>query len=173
MEIPRLGVWLKLQLLAYTTATAMPDLSHNCDLHHISQQRWILNPLSEARDRTRVLMDTGQIRFCWARIPTLPIWSKSVLLRSQGGDEYTYHIHNECWRCRRKLSNSSTVSGQISALSLPYHILVSWRWMEIEKQKKHIDTCYCECNLRIFPIICLYTYIKYTNLQIPNFIFIS
>ena len=25
------------------------------------QQRWILNPLSEARDRTRVLMDTSQV----------------------------------------------------------------------------------------------------------------
>ena len=28
MEVPRLGVQLKLQLLAYTTATAMPDPSH-------------------------------------------------------------------------------------------------------------------------------------------------
>jgi len=32
----------------------MPDLSCICDLHHSSQQRWILNPLSEARDRTCV-----------------------------------------------------------------------------------------------------------------------
>ena len=37
---------------AYTTATATPDLSHICDLHHSSQQRQILNPLKEARDRT-------------------------------------------------------------------------------------------------------------------------
>ena len=50
MEFPRLGVKLELQLLAYTTATAMPDLSHVCDLHHSSWQHWILNPLSEARD---------------------------------------------------------------------------------------------------------------------------
>ena len=28
MEVPRLGVYLELQLLAYTTATAMPDPSH-------------------------------------------------------------------------------------------------------------------------------------------------
>ena len=28
MEVPRLGVELELYLLAYTTATAMPDLSH-------------------------------------------------------------------------------------------------------------------------------------------------
>ena len=32
-----------------------------CDLHHSSWQRLILNPLSEARDRTRILMDTGQV----------------------------------------------------------------------------------------------------------------
>ena len=39
-----------LQLLAYTIATAMPDLSHVFDLYHSTQQRRILNPLSEARD---------------------------------------------------------------------------------------------------------------------------
>ena len=33
MEVPRLGVELELQLLAYTIATAMLDLSHICDLH--------------------------------------------------------------------------------------------------------------------------------------------
>ena len=32
MEIPRLGVESDLQLLTYTTATAMQDLSHVCDL---------------------------------------------------------------------------------------------------------------------------------------------
>ena len=50
MEVPRLGIQLELQLLAYTTATATWDLSLVCDLHHSSQQHWILNPLSEARD---------------------------------------------------------------------------------------------------------------------------
>jgi len=32
-------------------------------LHHCSWQRWILNPLSEARDPTCNLMVTSQIRF--------------------------------------------------------------------------------------------------------------
>ena len=32
LEVPRLGVELELQLLAYPTATATPDLSHICDL---------------------------------------------------------------------------------------------------------------------------------------------
>ena len=50
MEVPRLGVELELQLLAYTTATAMSDPSPICDLHHSSQQGQILNSLSEARD---------------------------------------------------------------------------------------------------------------------------
>ena len=46
------------------TATAVPDPSCICDLHQSSQKRWILNPLSEARDRTCVLMDTSQTHFC-------------------------------------------------------------------------------------------------------------
>ena len=43
---------------AYTTATAMPDLSHACDLHHSLWQCQILNPLSEARDETCMLTET-------------------------------------------------------------------------------------------------------------------
>ena len=31
-----------------------------CNLHHSSRKCWILNPLSEARDQTCVLMDTSQ-----------------------------------------------------------------------------------------------------------------
>ena len=57
-ELPRLGVYLELQLPAYATATATPDPSRICHLHHSSRQRWILNPLSESRDQTHVLMDT-------------------------------------------------------------------------------------------------------------------
>ena len=38
MEIPRLGIISELQLPAYTTATAMWDLSCVCNLHHNSQQ---------------------------------------------------------------------------------------------------------------------------------------
>lgn len=63
MEVPRLGVQSELQPLAYATATATPDPSHICDPHHRSQQHQILNPLSKARDPTRVLMDTSRILF--------------------------------------------------------------------------------------------------------------
>ena len=56
MEVPRLGVESELQLLVYTTATATWDPSHIYDLHSSLPQCWILNPLSEARDWTRILM---------------------------------------------------------------------------------------------------------------------
>ena len=52
-----------LQMPAYTTAIAMPDPSLNCNLHHRARQCQILNPLSEARDRTRILMDASRIHF--------------------------------------------------------------------------------------------------------------
>ena len=66
MEVPRLGVKLELRLPAYTRATATVDPRCICDLHHSSQQCWILFPLIEARDPTRVLMHTSQIHYCWA-----------------------------------------------------------------------------------------------------------
>ena len=58
MEVPGLGVELELQVPAYPTATATPDPSCPFDLHHSLWQRQILNPLSDARDRTHILMDT-------------------------------------------------------------------------------------------------------------------
>ena len=45
---------------AYTAATAMWYQSHVCDLHHSSWQWGIFNPLSEARDRTHVLLHTAE-----------------------------------------------------------------------------------------------------------------
>ena len=54
-EGSRTRVKWELQTLAYTTATAKQDPRRVFDLHHSSRQRQILNPLSEARDRT--LMD--------------------------------------------------------------------------------------------------------------------
>ena len=56
MGVPRLGDQSELQLPAYTTATATPDPSHN-----LSRSLWqlrILNPLSEGRDWTYILIDT-------------------------------------------------------------------------------------------------------------------
>ena len=61
MEVPRLGIESELQPLAYTTATALQDLSLICNLHRSLWQHWILNPLSEARDQTPILVDTNQV----------------------------------------------------------------------------------------------------------------
>ena len=63
MEVPRLGIGLEVKLLAYATATATWDLNHVCDLHHSSRQHRIPNPLVEARDQTRILMDISLVRY--------------------------------------------------------------------------------------------------------------
>ena len=47
----------------YATATAMPDLSHICNLHSSSWQHQILNPLSGTKDPTCVLTDTSQLHY--------------------------------------------------------------------------------------------------------------
>ena len=60
-KVPRLGVESELQLLSYATATWDPSLI--CELHHSSRQRWILDPLNEARDRTCILMDASWVHF--------------------------------------------------------------------------------------------------------------
>ena len=61
MEVPRLGVQLELQPPDYATAIAMCDQSCVCNLHHSSQQCWVLNPLSKARDHTDILMDASWV----------------------------------------------------------------------------------------------------------------
>ena len=54
----------------FQAATAMPDPSHICDLHHSSWRPWMLNPLEVARDWTRILMDVSQICSHWAMMGT-------------------------------------------------------------------------------------------------------
>ena len=58
VKVPGLGFKSKLQLPTYSTATAIPDPSHICDLHFTLQQRWILNALSKDRDGTHNLTET-------------------------------------------------------------------------------------------------------------------
>ena len=44
VKVPRRGVESEVQLLAYTTATATPDLSYICHLHQSLQQLQVFNP---------------------------------------------------------------------------------------------------------------------------------
>ena len=84
MEVPRLGVESELQLPAYTTATAMLDPSHACDLQRSSWQLRILDPLSKARDRTCVLIDPRRVHYCWATVGTLQVTNFEK--------DYLYHM---------------------------------------------------------------------------------
>ena len=68
MEVPRLRVESELELPAYATATW--DQSCICNLHHSSQQRRILNPLSEARDTNLQPPVPSRIRFHCATMGT-------------------------------------------------------------------------------------------------------
>ena len=65
MALPGLGVELEPQLPASTTAAAAatdtPEPNHNGYLRLGLQQRQILNPLSETRDRTHILMGTSWV----------------------------------------------------------------------------------------------------------------
>ena len=70
MAVPRLGVESELQLPAYATVTTTRDLSRVCDLYHSSRPRQILDPLSDARDRTCNLIVPSQICFCCATMGT-------------------------------------------------------------------------------------------------------
>ena len=46
------------------------DPSCVCNLHHSSQQCWILNPMNKARDQTFTFMDTSRVWYCWATTGT-------------------------------------------------------------------------------------------------------
>ena len=124
MEIPRLGGKLELQLPAYGTATATQDPSHICNLHHSSRQCRILNPLSEARDWTR-LMDTSQVRYCWAMMGTPRVFyfkSKQSLVWL--GAQRTTRALSFMWD-RLPSQNCAQVSSQIYFLLMALSICVT------------------------------------------------
>ena len=85
MEVPRLEVKLELQLLAYTTATATQYPCCACNLNHSSWQYRILNPLSKARDRTCVHMDTSWVCYRYTTMGTPEIIFKKAAREEQSG----------------------------------------------------------------------------------------
>ena len=58
------------------------DLSHICDLHCSSRQHWILNPLSEARCQTHILMDASGVCYCWTTMGTSMFAFKPTIILS-------------------------------------------------------------------------------------------
>ena len=62
------------------TATAMPDPSQICNLHHSSWPYQILNLLSGARNWTHILKDTSWVRYHWAATGT-PSMGKKIQKR--------------------------------------------------------------------------------------------
>ena len=81
MDVAGQGFESELQLPAYDTAT--PDRSRICDLCPSSWQRGILNPLSEARDGTRILVGTSRV----------------LHLMNPNGDSYYNIFLKKGWRC--------------------------------------------------------------------------
>ena len=118
--VPRLGVELELQLLAYTTATATQDPSRICDLHHSSWQCQTPNPLSEARDWTCTLMDTSQARYHWATMGTSPFrdFEDSVLC----------HINFPGFPPPQTLANAWEMVGVLHPWRMSWWCLESWWW---------------------------------------------
>ena len=87
MEAPRLAVESKLELPAYTTATATPDQSHVCSLHHSLWQCQILNPLStvQVHRLDAPPHDTGCIEDSWEGPAHLPFCFTEASPYSQRG----------------------------------------------------------------------------------------
>ena len=133
MEVPRLGAESEIQPPAYTTATAMLDPSRLCNLYHSSWQRWILNPLSGARSRICILMDTGWVQLHWATMETPSTASWTL-------DSQTYT--NEETGHREVKSLPETIQTEREG---PRHILFS-KWIEDKKKWVGISSLSYQIN---------------------------
>ena len=80
MEVPRRGAELELQLPAYATATAVPELSRVCDVHCSLQQCWILSPTERGQELNLhphgYYLDSKPTEPQW-ELPILPVFIKS------------------------------------------------------------------------------------------------
>ena len=86
MEVPRLGVELKLYLPAYATATAMLGLSHIYDLCCILWQRWV-------KDWTYILWILVGFLTCWAT-PVTPRTCQTFKISSNSRNSIAHFLNN-------------------------------------------------------------------------------
>ena len=70
---------------ALSSATATPDPSCVCDLHHSSQRRWILDPTEQGQGWNHNLMAPSKIRFRCATTGT-PTFTLKVYLEGANLD---------------------------------------------------------------------------------------
>ena len=110
----------------------MPDLGCVCDLHHSSRQRQILNPLSEARDQTCILMVPSRIRFRCAMTGTpYKLLYLSVNLKLDFFQTwYSMNILRPNERQEQKLNYSPG-----ALISFPVNPLVIWHHRVFLKKK--------------------------------------
>ena len=113
MEVPGLGVISELNLPACATTTATPDLSHVFNLHCSSPKYWILNPVTEVRDQTQILMNTS-----WVLNLLMPRWEvPGSLLFMDCWYHYLASMGRERhWMIWRKVQNKETESYFQSSL---------------------------------------------------------
>ena len=92
----------------------MADPSCICDLHHNSQQCQILNPLSETRDQTWVLMDPSQIHSCWTTTGAPEIFSNVFVISSLSHGLFVIMLHNFqiFWLFKRSHAGIELCCGQ-------------------------------------------------------------
>ena len=111
--------------------------SHISDLHHSSRQLWILNPLSEARDWKRILMDPRQCHLFYDTNRDLYLHS-SVLMSSfvNGLSHFQRQFPSNCLS-PVKCYLQSNISNKISVL---------WRIQEEinMKQNQYSSCCISE-----------------------------
>ena len=81
MKVPRLGVKSELQLPDHAKTTTSHDPRCVCNLHHSSRQCQILNPLSEAKDQTCILMDTSWVYYHQWEFPKMTAVKVKIISR--------------------------------------------------------------------------------------------
>ena len=121
----------------------MWDLSHQShvfDLHHGSRQHHILNPLSEVKDWTCILMDTSQIGFRWARMGTPHLeffylnfigwndvtWPLQDGKRIQGADVTAYKVGQPQCLLQKEMISVSIFEDVSGICHLPEGNILTW-----------------------------------------------